>query len=237
MFMPTKLELPKGEIGPKFVRRIMPFVELYYSRQGRYPSDVDLADHFGFTHLDLERIHASKFYNNCLRNRGIVRNNRTGQFSPEQLAAITLITNFSDPRSPDAKLASIGVSPEMYNGWMQSADFKRELQRRADDVLDNVYPEAQTALAQKVRQGNVQALRFYYELTGRVQTAEVVNVKLVMVKMIEAVQKHVRDPEILQAIAAELSGVMPGMIEAEPPPVAASNVKSIKQIYSEAEVR
>lgn len=225
--MPTKIKMPKGQIGPSVTKKILPWVEVFWHANKRYPTDTELAAEFGLEAVDLMRLKTSKFYNECLKNRGIRQDERF--FSEKQVAAIALITNFADQRPTDAKLAGIGVTPEMYNGWMQDRAFKRELQSRADEVLDNVYPEAQTALAKKVRSGDVPALKFYYEITGRASSPEAINLKMTMAKMIEAVQKHVKDPAVLQAIASELQGVAPvADVPATPIPEL-----SMKELYLE----
>lgn len=222
--MPNRhLKFPQGKIGPNFTKKILPWIETFWANHKRYPSDAELVAEFGFTQPELMRLRNSKFYNECLKNRGIRQNEQF--LSERQVAAITLITNFADQRPVDAKLANIGVTPEMYQGWMHDPAFKRELQSRADEVLDNVYPEAQTALAKQVRNGNVPALKFYYEITGRASSPEAINLKMTMARMIEAVQKHVKDPAVLQAIAGELTGTLP--VGADP------SVATVKELYLE----
>ncbi len=55
-----------------------------------------------------------------------------------------------------------------------------------------------------MKNGNINALKFYWEITGRSQSPELVNVKMMMMKVIEAVQKHVKDPAVLAAIGEEI---------------------------------
>jgi hypothetical protein len=149
------------------------------------------------------------------------------------VASIALITNFTDNRPVDAKLAAIGVTSEMYNGWMQNPDFKRELQSRADDILDNVYPEAQAMLAKQVRNGNFQALKFYFEITGRANSPEAINLKMTLVRMVEAVQKHVKDPAVLEAIGKELQsvGAFP-VAEVPTSPIPGTVMPSMKELHA-----
>lgn len=205
--MPRKVEMPKGPIGPKLTKKVVPWVEVFWHSHKRYPTDTELATEFGFSAEDLMRLKASKFYNNCLKARGI----RSTQdfFSEKQVAAIAVIVNWTDARPISAKLAGIGVTQEMYNGWMQDQAFKRELQSRADEILDNVYPEAQAQLAKQISRGSFPALKFWYEITGRASSPEAINVKMTMARLIEAVQKHVKDPEVLRAIAMEIEAVGP----------------------------
>ena len=208
-------------VGPKFVKKILPWVETYWHEKKRYPRDEELHQKFGLTETQLLQLHNSKYYKNCLELRGITR--EVGDLSPRQVAAITLITNFSDTRSTETKMASIGVSTEELNGWYSNPVFQRELASRADSILDNIFPEAQAQLARQIKQGNFPALKFYYEITGRAQSPETVNVKLAMMRLIEIVQKHVQDPETLAAIANEMRGALPGN---EAP------VATVKELYN-----
>lgn len=225
--MVKQLELPKGKIGPQFTKKILPWVEVFWHTHKRYPGDAELIQQFGFNSLDLQRLHASKYYLNCLHSRGI--SHKPKYFTEKQVAAISLITNIYDPRPNNAKLAAIGVTPEEYNGWMSNPDFKQELTNRAEEILDNVFPDAQAALAKQVRSGNIQALKFYYEITGRAASPETVNLKLTVVRLIEAVQKHVKDPELLAAIASEIQGVAP---VAETVPALPSTVSPLRAQYA-----
>lgn len=192
-------------IGPKFVKPILPWVETYWHSKNRYPTDGELAAKFGLNTDQLYRLHESKFYASCLEARGISR--EENNLSAEQVAAITLITNFSDTRTTAVKMASIGVSEEILNGWYSNPTFKRELAARADSILDNVFPEAQAQLARQIKKGNFPALKFYYEITGRAQSPDVINLKAAMQRLVEAVQKHVKDPAVIQAIGLEMQGI------------------------------
>jgi hypothetical protein len=214
--MPTKVKVPKGEIGPQFTKRVLPWIETFWHTNKRYPSDTDLITQFGFTLLELEKIHASKFFKQSLERRGISHPNRAHGLTDKQMAAIAVVTNYIDRRPTDAKLAAIGVTAEMYNGWMQDSEFKRQLQSRADEITDNVYPEAQAALARKVSEGEVQAIKFYYELTGRANTPETINLKLTLLKIQEAIERNVKDPRVLQAIGQDIAAALAAPVAAVP---------------------
>lgn len=212
--MPRPVPFPKT-IGPQFTKRVMPWIETFWHEKKRYPTDGELAANFGWDIEEIELIHHSKFYRDSLKRRGITR--EENYLSERQVAAISLITNFSDTRTSDAKIASIGVTPEELNGWYSNSTFQRELAARADAILDNVFPEAQAQLARQIKKGNFPALKFYYEITGRAQSPESINVKQAMNRLIEAVQRHIKDPAILQAIANDMNNVLaPVAAQAEP---------------------
>lgn len=228
----TKIKFPTGTIGPQFTKKILPWVEQYWFSCGRYPSDAELIERFGFTQLEVEKIHASKFYKECLKDRGIRPPSSSLHFTEKQNAAITIMSNVHDTRNTANKLAAIGVTPQMYNGWMHDPAFKSELQRRVDDVLDHIYPDAQAALAKQVKNGRMDAIRFYYEITGRAVTPETVNVRAMMVRVIEAVQKHVKDPAVLSAIAEEIKSAERASV-AQVKPELPSQPSTIKAMYQE----
>lgn len=202
-----KLELPK-QMGPKFTRKILPWVETYWHSKGRYPSNADFVERFGLELEEIQAINASKFWIKCLERRGITPPNVEADYlSNRQVAAIAAITNFHDVRPPVAKLANLGISEEELNGWYKNPVFKRAVAERADDALDNVAPEANIQLATLIKKGDFRAIKFYFEITGKAQSPEAINVKQAMQILIEAVQKHVSDPAVLQAIAQEVNAV------------------------------
>lgn len=177
---------------------------------GRYPQPDEIMGHYKFTLEQVELLNLSPYWEKCCEERGI-RLPKQRQLTATQVAAISLLTNFSDRRSIPAKLAAIGVTEEQINGWYQDAEFKAELAVRTDAVLDNSFPEVQAALIRQVQKGNFQAIKFVYEITGRATTPEALNVKQTMQHLIEAVQKHVQDPETLQAIAQEVRALSSGL--------------------------
>lgn len=203
--MPRPVPFPKTTIGPQFTKRVMPWIETFWHNKKRYPTDGELAAQFGWTAQEIEFIHFSKFYNDSLERRGITR--EENYLTEKQVAAISLISNFSDTRTSAVKMASIGVSTEEINGWYANPTFQRELAARADAILDNVFPEAQAQLARQIKNGHFPALKFYYEITGRAASPEQLNLRAAMVRIIEAVQKHVKDPAVIQAIANEVQGL------------------------------
>lgn len=209
---PKAASIPKNkfpkEIGPQFLNRFMPWVETYWHEYGRYPSDSDWVQKFGFEPQQIERLNLSKLWLKALERRGIARPDHSRSFLNErQIAAIAVITNFNNLQHPVARLADIGVSEEELNGWYSNPAFKDEMARRAEHVFENIAPTATVELGRQIQKGNFQAIKFYYEITGRAASPESLNVKRAMQVLIEAVQKHVKDPAVLQAIAQEVQNV------------------------------
>lgn len=201
-------DFPKDSIGPKFVNKYMSWVETYWHDHKRYPEVEDFVTRFGWTADNIETLNKSKFWLKSLDRRGIARPGREkDQLSDRQVAAVAILMNWSDTRPPMAKLAEIGVTEEELHGWQSDPLFQQYLRRRGESALDNAAPVAQTNLLKKVSSGNLQAIKFYYEVTGQTNTQEVMNLKHLVQVILETVQKHVQDPEVLQSIASEIQAV------------------------------
>jgi hypothetical protein len=203
-----KAKFPKGGIGPQFVNRYMHKFEQYWHANGEYPNDTWIIAEFGFTLLQVQALNNSKFWLQSLDRRGIRRpSTDQSKLSPEQVAAIAVITNYSDRRPVPARLEAMGVSQEILHGWQSDPAFKKELTERAADTFRNVAPVAEIRLAQAVERGNLNAIKFYFEVTGKAETPETINVKRALQTIIEAVQKHCSQDQ-LEAIQSEVNSVL-----------------------------
>lgn len=203
---------PKGGFGPSVLNKVMPWFEAYWVKNKSYPKRDTIEQEFGLTQVQISEMESSKLFLKSLERRGIAEPSVVDPFSGKplgltdrQLAAIAILTNYHDTRAPAARLSILGVSEQELQGWMNNEIFRSELTQRADEAFDHVGVDATVNLARHVKNGNLNAIKFYYEVTGRAQSPEEVNVKQVLNVIIEAVQKHVKDPTILKAIAEEVA--------------------------------
>lgn len=200
--------IPKNGVNMKFINLMLPFVENFWTTRKHFPDTGTLMQEFGLSREEVLFINTQKMWLKCLDRRGIRRPDIDEDFlTSKQQAAIALVTNYHDTRHKEVKLLSIGCSLEEYNGWMNDRAFKNAITARSDEVLNNVGVDANIALGQLIQAQDFRALKFYFEITGKAASPEAINVKQTMQVLIEAVQKHVKDPAVLQAIAAEVNQV------------------------------
>lgn len=208
---PVKPKAFPKTIGPKFIDLYMPWFESYWHLNKRYPSDADIAQQFGWDQLRIGYLNSHKFWLACLKRRGITAPNASllnrWELTERQVAAVAIITNFHDKRSPVARLSEIGVTEQELQGWYSNQKFLNYLNARSEDALANVASTANIELARLITKGNFQAIKFYFEITGKAQSPEAINLQRSAQVLIEAVQKHVKDPAVLQAIAEEVQTV------------------------------
>ena len=131
--------------------------------------------------------------------------------SAEQLAAANLLLDFSDNRSQAAKLKAIGVSTQRYTAWLRQPAFSGYLRERAEGLINNSQHEAHTSLLRAVQNGRMDAIKYYNEVTGRYnpKDQEAINLTAILVKVVEILQIHVKEPEVLRAVAKELGELLP----------------------------
>lgn len=123
-----------------------------------------------------------------------------------QLTVANTMLDLLDTRSQKKKLADVGVSSAMYQSWLRDPTYQSYIRARSENLLGDNQHEAHLALVDRVRSGDVGAIKYFNELTGRfVPNAKSnVDVRLILVRVMEAIQKHVSSPAEQEAIANEL---------------------------------
>jgi len=175
------------------------------------PTDEKISD---LTGLGLPKI--AQFWKNqnvrgALVHRGIDLTPRTsGLLTIQQLDLANVLLNFADKRSLREKLNSLGITVQQYNAWMRKPAFRDYIAKRAEETFKGADSEAYNALVELVRDGDIKAIQLFFEMRGiynpRVQV-DVVNVQGVLVQVVEIISKHVKDPQILQAIATDFEAL------------------------------
>jgi hypothetical protein len=200
-------------------REAVHYIERTHNTSGAVPSDDDILKYLQFLKYELTLTNVNNLKNNPLfqasmKVRGIVINTEeSGQLretkglTSRQIAAAAVMLNLTDRRSDEKKLRDIGVSTEEFSTWMQNNEFAEYMRQRSELLVSNSIHEAHMGLLRGVRQGNTASIKLYYELTGRYNPNEEnqVNIRLLIGKMLEVIQAHVKDPNVLNALAVDFS--------------------------------
>lgn len=186
--------------------------EWWYSHNdinSKMPSSQNIRDGLNWNGAKVAKFTKDPEVNKALENRGITLADVT-LLLPEQLAVANAILDFSDQRSQKKKLEELGVTTQRYQGWLKQERFQRYMRQRAEALLGETQHEAHTSLLRNVQRGDLNSIKLYYEMTGRwsSKTVSDLNVEFILIKVVEAVQRHVKDPVAIQAIAGELSSLV-----------------------------
>lgn len=195
---------------------VLNYIEQEYLLEGYIPTKEQVIS---------KRICSAQFYDACYKNRefrealnvrgislaGITSGSNS--LSPEQLAVANVLLDRFDNRSRKKKLQDMGVNTQTLNGWMRDPAFRDYYTRRAEGIFGDVVPEARLALMDNVEKGDFNSIKLALEMTGTYSTKSVseVNIEFLMMKILEAIQKHVTDADTLNAIAGELGALSPAI--------------------------
>lgn len=218
--------MPEQEYLEDWQRAVVNYVEHIYGMTGGFPSDDDtlkyleLLKYESVTKDALDALKSNKLFSASMESRGISADNF---LSAKQLAAVAAMLNLTDRRSDEKKLRDLGISTTEFSAWMLNSNFANYMRQRAELMIENSVHEAHMGLMRGVRQGNTNSIKLYYEMTGRYNpnSENEVNVRMVIGKVLEAIQRRVKDPKTLNSLAIELSQIA---IEAGSPVAKSVNV-------------
>lgn len=205
-------------------RRIIAYCEQAWFLHSKRPSLSDLASRFNMSTKAVESFFSNEIVQKSFEGRGVPIL-QISEISSDQILVINTMLNLSDTRSERKKLADFGVSAATWEGWKKDPKIADYMRNRSEQILAGAIPDAHLALVDKVRAGDMSALKFYYEMTGRYTGRDAgLDPRALLTKVFDIIAKHVQQPEILQAIATDftlLAGVdQLGNMESNSPPVA-----------------
>lgn len=144
----------------------------------------------------------------ALRDRGIPFEQHTqNDLTQAQVATAITVMNFADTRPLNEKLDQMGINPNQYYAWLNDPQFKNLVENLADQNLRNIKPTAIAEFTKKVNQGDWAAIRYYLDATGTLQDDSQPKSEQLLMMIIEVIQRHVKDPQIMVAIAQDLKNI------------------------------
>lgn len=188
------------------------FVEQEYLLYGSLPS-ADRIDELGLA--------SKKYYNEFLADANVRRNlvargislrgldgtsSKAKALTEEQLTVANTLLDLTDNRSKKKKLSDLGVSTQKYEAWLRDAAFQGYIRERAENLLGDSMSEAHLALLDRVKSGDMKALEFFYEITGRYVRRGNENFDLpsFVMKVLEIIQRHVSNDQEVMAVGEAL---------------------------------
>ena len=158
----------------------------------------------GFGGALFDKAVKNESFKDALIRRGISLS-ESSALTPEQLTVANLMQDLRDNRSQRKKLQECGVTTAKYEAWLRDPAFQSYLRNRSENMLGDNLHESHLALVDRVRSGDVSAIKYFNEITGRYvpQGNEKVDVNGVLMKVLEIIQRHVTDANALSSIAAD----------------------------------
>lgn len=210
--------------------KFLSYLEQRYLESGSIPTK-DVCVSSGYTD--------SGHYNKCLKSQDFRHAMLTrgmslrgfsetpeldGILSEEQLIAANVMLDLRDNRSQSKKLRELGVSTAKWEGWLRDPAFQNYLRTRSEALLPDNLHESHLALLDRVRSGDMVAIKYYNEITGRYvpNGNDKADVNAVLMMVMEVLQRRVKDPELVTAICDDLIAIGRANAPVQQAPVAIS---------------
>lgn len=189
-----------------------------------------LKDEYGFTDDEWEALANSSVVHAALQERGIsiktispdaemVKALGRSKLTPIQLIVANAMLDMVDTRPPKKKLADLNVTPYQYQSWLKEPEFINYMKERSEGLLTDVSHEIMLAMIDKAMSGDMKAVAYYHEMTGRfVQTTSSNSggggsqhdLQQMIVRIIEIIVDEVDDFDTATRISERLKGLVMG---------------------------
>jgi hypothetical protein len=219
----TEQEQKKPQIRPTIRQwELVCYAEEFWSEHKAFPSYAEIKKNVdGLSSNDeVESELYSEVVRSMLKNRGVDYSVtlkkedpdyiHPSRLSDKQLAVISTLLNPLDTRSQSKKLADLGVKPVTFAGWMRGQRFSEYFKARSEELFGDALPLAHEALMRKVTDGDIRAIKLFYEVSGRytgTRKEEVTNLRLLLVRVTEIMQRYL-DPNTMRQVIDELNTLM-----------------------------
>lgn len=191
--------------APLFFRSLVAAVDTFWSTHGTTPSLEQLRKIYAGGRDDqVAALLQTPEFEKAITYRGVTWKPELG-LSLDQQAALRALSDPFDKRTNGTKLRELGITPSTHHAWMKNPMYASILNQRAEDNMRNANATALNTIVSKADSGDLRAAEKVLEITGRYNPNDraVDDARQVVQRFMEAVVKHVRDPETLKAIVAE----------------------------------
>jgi hypothetical protein len=150
-------------------------------------------------------------FQRSLEDRGIA-STKNPNLTLRQETFLQAYLNPLNLKPPQTVAKQMKISTIELDGWMRQKHFAEAMSAKSEENLRKYIPMADQALGQLVQQGDMKAITFVNQLTGRfdANAKSQVDVSALLIAMQYIIQKHVRDPITRRNIARELISLAQG---------------------------
>lgn len=200
-------------------RTFINYIEQMWVKHARLPTETETKTS-GFALTQWRRLVSTETFAEELYQRGIpkaaVLELQTATkdrkvLTERQLAVAAIILDQHDTRPRIKKLTESGLTTQEWQEWLLDPTFADYMASRSSKILRSSAFEADAALLAKVRQGDIRGIDYFNAYTGRFDRTvsaksqeQPLDIKTFLIRVMESLQKHIKDTETLEAIANDL---------------------------------
>lgn len=191
-------------------KALINFYELQWHLKHYVPTIEEVTEHLRKTRPNLKQTSVNYYLcrapvKKALKDRGIPFEQHTREnLTPTQVAAAVTMMNFADTKSNEEKLEQLGINPSQYYAWLNDPEFQNLITTLSDQNLVNIKPTAIAEFTKLINKGDWKAIQYYLEVTGAAKGDSAPQSEQLLMMFIEIIQRHVKDPDVIIAIAQDL---------------------------------
>jgi len=151
---------------------------------------------------DIEGFFITEEFRKRMHDFGVELDLEVG-LTEKQLGMLHILSNVADNRPFSRQLKEAGVRTSEWKAWLKQPVFANAYNKMLGEALKEAMPLAKAKLANKIGQGDIQAIKFGMEVTGTYNPAQQkqVDAEQLLNVVLEVLEEKVKDRELLAAIA------------------------------------
>ncbi len=160
---------------------------------------------------DVEVVWGSSKFQRALSDRGI-KTTANPNLTLRQETFLQAYLNPLNLLTPQVLVKRMKISQSELAGWMNQKEFAHAMKVKSEENLQKFIPLADAALGQLVQQGDMKAITFVNQLTGRFDpnARQQLDVPSLLLQVQDIILRHVLDPVVKRNIARELIALASG---------------------------
>lgn len=197
---------PKG-FDTKTFKGVLAAYHTAYLQAGKLPSVDDVHSVWPkTTKKNISTLLGTLEFKNALAHRGIQFDPKDG-LSMEQHTVLLKLSDPFDRRGISAKLRDLGVPIARFQAWQKQPLFKELLDQQTKSNYEEALPAIRQRLIGNAEAGDQRAIELVFAMTGEwnPQQQHLDDAKTIILKIVEAIIKHVKDRDTREAILADVS--------------------------------
>ena len=134
------------------------------------------------------------------------------QITPQQVHALQIVMDPTNNKPMGQKLKMAGVSYSTWQNWLRQPVFAEAVRYTTEQMLGDNIATVHARLVNKADQGDVQAMKLFYEVSGRHDPArqQMQDIQSIIGLLLEVITRHITDPSVLMRITNDFDTVTSG---------------------------
>jgi hypothetical protein len=202
-----QIATPTGFTDLAFRNAVMAF-DTYYRVGGAVPNIDDLAKFLpSMEKRKISALFLTDAFKEALEYRGISFDPEKHILTMEQQTTLLKLSDPFDKRALSTKLKELGVPMPRFQAWLKQPLFFEIYNKHSQNAYREALPALRNRLISNAESGDHKAIELVFAITNEWNPAQqsLEDARVIIMKIVEAITTHVKDPEVRKAILTDIS--------------------------------